>query len=61
MNKSYPSPWDFTQPEYDRRSSIFMNAGTNRGIGIKQPVGKEKPSGKFAVPQYYSCRDPREV
>ena len=61
MNKSYPSPWDFTQPEYDRRSSIFMNAGTNRGVGKKQPIGKEKISSKLEVPQQSSCRDPRQV
>jgi hypothetical protein len=33
------SPWDFTCPQYDQRSSNFVNAGTHYGVGIKQPVG----------------------
>jgi hypothetical protein len=35
------SPWDFTQPVYDDRSSCYMNAGTHRGVGKRQPVGHE--------------------
>lgn len=33
------SPWDFTCPQYDQRSSCFVNAGTHYGVGHKQPVG----------------------
>ena len=33
------SPWDFTCPQYDQRSSCFVNAGTDYGIGHRQPVG----------------------
>ena len=33
------SPWDFTCPSYDERSSCFVNAGTQYGVGHKQPVG----------------------
>lgn len=33
------SPWDFRCPQYDQRSSNFVNAGTHYGVGIKQPVG----------------------
>jgi hypothetical protein len=33
------SPWDFTCPQYDQRSSSFVKAGTNYGIGHRQPVG----------------------
>lgn len=33
------SPWDFTCPQYDQRSSCFINAGTNYGVGRNQPVG----------------------
>jgi len=33
------SPWDFSCPQYDQRSSCFVNAGTNYGVGHKQPVG----------------------
>lgn len=33
------SPWDFRCPQYDQRSSNFVNAGTHYGVGIKQPIG----------------------
>lgn len=33
------SPWDFTCPQYDQRSSCFVNAGTCYGVGHRQPVG----------------------
>lgn len=33
------SPWDFRCPQYDQRSSCFVNAGTDYGVGINQPVG----------------------
>jgi len=33
------SPWRFDTPKYDNRSSCFVNAGTDYGIGINQPVG----------------------
>jgi len=58
MSKSFPSPWDFTQPEYDQRSSIYMNAGTHHGVGKRQPVGTEKQSGKPAIPQNSRCDNP---
>lgn len=35
------SPWDFRCPQYDQRSSVFVNAGTDYGVGIKQPVGSK--------------------
>lgn len=35
------SPWDFTCPEYDQRSSCFVNAGQHHGVGHRQPVGHE--------------------
>jgi len=35
------SPWDFRCPQYDQRSSNFINAGTHYGIAMKQPVGHE--------------------
>ncbi len=35
------SPFDFRCPEYDQRSSNFVNAGTHYGVGIIQPVGHE--------------------
>lgn len=35
------SPWDFSCPQYDQRSSKFVNAGTDYGVGHRQPVGHE--------------------
>lgn len=37
--KEQKSPWDFTQPHYDERSSCYVNAGTHYGVGKNQPVG----------------------
>lgn len=37
--KPYPLGWDFRCPQYDQRSSCFVNAGTHYGVGHKQPVG----------------------
>jgi hypothetical protein len=31
--------WDFRCPQYDQRSSNFVNAGTHYGVGHRQPVG----------------------
>lgn len=33
------SPWDFTCPQYDERSSCYVNAGTYYGVSHRQPVG----------------------
>lgn len=33
------SPWDFRCPQYDERSSCFVNTGTHYGKGHRQPVG----------------------
>jgi hypothetical protein len=35
------SPWDYSCPQYDQRSSNFVNAGTHYGVGHRQPVGHE--------------------
>lgn len=35
------SPWDFSCPQYDQRSSNFVNAGTDYGVGHRQPVGHQ--------------------
>ena len=44
------SPWDFRCPQYDQRSSNFINAGTHYGVGIKQPVGhKGNPKQRVDV------------
>ena len=36
---AFNSPWDFRCPQYDQRSSNFVNAGTHYGVGHKNPVG----------------------
>jgi hypothetical protein len=44
------SPWDFRCPQYDQRSSCFVNAGTHYGVGHTQPIGHEgNPKQKVAV------------
>lgn len=43
------SPWDFTCPQYDQRSSSFVNAGTDYGVGKNQPVGNTG-NPKMTVP-----------
>jgi hypothetical protein len=44
------TPWDFTCPQYDQRSSCFVNAGTHYGVGHKQPVGHEgNPKDKVSA------------
>lgn len=42
------SPWDFTCPQYDQRSSCFVNAGTHYGVGHRQPVGHEDNPSQMA-------------
>ena len=49
-NDGKPAVWDFTCPQYDQRSSCFVNAGTHYGTGHKQPVGTKEHSTKSAIP-----------
>lgn len=35
------TPWNFSCPSYDQRSSYFVNAGTKYGVGHKNPVGNK--------------------
>lgn len=37
--KKIKSPFNFDAPPYDERSSCFIKAGTNYGLGHRQPVG----------------------
>jgi hypothetical protein len=39
--KPSKTPWDFRSPSYDERSSCFLNAGTDHGIGHRVPVGHD--------------------
>lgn len=35
------TPWDYRCPQYDQRSSCYVQAGTNYGQGMRQPVGHD--------------------
>lgn len=47
--KKVKNPWNFDQPPYDERTSCYVNAGTNYGVGHNQPVGKFK-ANSYAIP-----------
>lgn len=47
------SPWDYTCPQYDQRSSCYVKAGTNYGVGHKQPVGHEGNAKSKVAPLPY--------
>ena len=36
---SIKSPFDFSCPQYDQRSSVFINAGSHYGTAMRQPIG----------------------
>lgn len=44
------SPWDYRCPQYDERSSCFVNAGTHYGVGHRQPVGTKKHTNPKVIP-----------
>ena len=44
------SPWDFRTPTYDQRSSCFVQAGTDYGVGTKPNIGVEKTTAYGNVP-----------
>ena len=47
--KSIKSPFDFTCPPYDERTSCYINAGSHYGVGHRQPVGHTgNPASKSA-------------
>lgn len=48
--KKIKSPWNYDAPQYDERSSCYVNAGTHRGVGHKQPVGKDKARAGGVIP-----------
>lgn len=48
--KKVKNPWNFDQPPYDERTSCYVNAGTDYGVGHRQPIGKEKASSQYAIP-----------
>lgn len=45
------SSWDFRGPQYDQRSSCFIKAGTDYGIGRCSPIGKMEHTTFNTVPE----------
>jgi hypothetical protein len=64
QKKNGDYPFEFKAPPYDERSSCYMKAGDNYGVGHKQPVGhvgnpKEKAKclpGKAKTLNLYEVR-----
>lgn len=51
--KMKKSPWDYTCPKYDERSSCYVNAGTHYGVGHRNPVGhKDNPKSRVPTLPY---------
>lgn len=48
--KSGVYPFDFKSPPYDERSSCYMQAGKEHGIGHRQPVGSEIVNSASPIP-----------
>lgn len=42
--------WNFECPQYDQRSSCFVNAGTHYGVGHNQPIGSHEHSSNGPIP-----------
>jgi hypothetical protein len=42
--------WSYKQPDYDKRSSCFVNAGTHYGVGHTQPVGSSSYKAPSPIP-----------
>jgi hypothetical protein len=52
QEKRLKSPWNYECPQYDERSSCYINAGGHYGIGVTQPVGKMAgEKGESVVPK----------
>lgn len=49
--KKVRNPWSFAQVPYDERSSCFIEAGTNHGVGKRTPVGTDKVSNRDVIPK----------
>ena len=42
--------WNYEAPQYDERSSCFVNAGTHYGVCHRQPVGSETYKSSSTIP-----------
>lgn len=51
--KQKKSPWDYTAPVYDERTSCYINAGDHYGVGHRNPVGhKDNPKSRVPTLPY---------
>lgn len=59
--KSTHSYWQHKQPEYDERTSCYINAGTDYKVGHRQPVGRhgEPKVHVDVLPQHVMTIDPK--
>jgi hypothetical protein len=49
--KTIKNPWNFDCPPYDERTSCFISAGSNYGVGKCSPIGTiGNPKGPHAIP-----------
>jgi len=46
--KEGKNPWNFKAPPYDERSSSFVSAGSDYGVGHRQPVGHKEGASERA-------------
>jgi len=45
--KKMKSPWDFRCPQYDERTSCYVDAGSHYGVGHRNPIGhRDNPKSK---------------
>jgi len=43
--------WNYEAPLYDERSSCYVSAGTDYGVGHKQPVGHSGNPKRDVIPR----------
>lgn len=59
--KTVHSYWQHKQPQYDGRTSCFINTGTEYGVGHTNPVGHHgEPKKEVAtLPQHVKTFNPK--
>jgi len=55
-------PFEFKAPPYDKRSSCFMSAGDDWGVGHRAPIGLERAGMKKSpIPQTVKMAKAKDV
>lgn len=49
--KNTKNIWNFEAPPYDERSSSYISAGTDYGVGRVQPIGTKNHSSADGIPK----------